>query len=298
MGNFGIFFSLLLPFLGYFNIIYTMKTLSGIGKKSRNRLKAAIEASEGLLTPEFVSEVLSLSRFEAARLLSRWNKAGWLKRVKRGVYLPGQLETDPNEIAIEDSWKIAEKIFSPGYIGGFSAIKYWDFSEQIFEDTVYFTTKQVPSRTLVYGGIKFKLKTIRRYKIFGTKTVWRDSVKMQVSGPSKTIIDLLDDPALGGGMRVVKDFFTEYWESEHRNIDLLIDYAGKMKNKTIFKRLGFLLEAGEFLDSETIERLREKISSGYSKFDTTMKNVHFIRKWNLKIPSSWKEEYDLKRRSS
>ncbi|MCY4524329.1 MAG: hypothetical protein OXB84_06290 [Halobacteriovoraceae bacterium] len=275
-----------------------METLSGIGKKSRHRLKAAIEASEGLLTPKFVSEVLSLSRFEAARLLSRCNKAGWLKRVKRGVYLPVQLETNPNEVAIEDSWLVAEKIFSPGYIGGFSAIKYWDFSEQIFENTVYFTTKQTPSKTTVYGGIKFKLKTIRPYKIFGTKTIWRNSVKIKISDPSKTIIDLLDDPVLGGGMRSIKDFFIEYWESNYKNIDLLIDYAEKTKNKTVFKRLGFLLETGDFLDSETINQLRYKISSGYSKFDTTMKNIHVIRKWNLKIPSSWKKEYDLKRRNS
>ena len=275
-----------------------MKSLSGIGKKSRNRLKALMEASKGPLTPEFVSEVLSLSRFEAARLLSRWNEAGWLKRVKRGVYLLVQLENDPNSMAIEDSWQIAEKIFSPGYIGGFSAIKYWDFSEQIFEYTVYFTIKQVPLRKVVYGGIKFKLKTIKPYKIFGTKTVWRDSVKTQVSDPSKTIIDLLDDPALGGGMRTVKDFFTEYWESEYRNMDMLINYAEKMKNKTIFKRLGFLLETGNFLESETINQLRKKISSGYSKFDTTMKNVHCIRKWNLKIPSSWRKEYYFKKRSS
>ena len=274
-----------------------MNNLSGIGKKSRNRLKIAIGASNGLLTPECVSGVLSLSRFEAARLLSRWNKAGWLKRVKRGVYILVQIENDPNEFAIEDSWEIAEKIFSPGYIGGFSAIKYWDFSEQIFENTDYFTVKQVPSRTVIYGGVKFKLKTIRPYKIFGTKTVWKDSVKIQISDPSKTIIDLLDDPALGGGMRVIKDFFIEYWKSEHRSIDLLINYGDKMKNKTIFKRLGFLLETGEFLDSQAINRLRKKISSGYSDFDTTIKNIHFIRKWNLKIPSSWKKKYDLKRRS-
>ncbi len=275
-----------------------MKTLAGIGKKSRNRLKAVIEASGRLLTPKFVSEVLSLSRFEAARLLSRWNRAGWLKRVKRGVYLPVQLETGPDEIAIEDSWQIAESIFSPGYIAGFSAIKYWDFSEQIFEDTVYFTTKQVPSRTVVYGGIKFKLKTIRPHKTFGTKTVWRDSTKIQVSDPSKTIVDLLDNPASGGGMRTVRDFFTEYCESKHCNMGLLINYVKKMKNKTIFKRLGFLLEVDNFLDEKTTNLLKKRISSGYSNFDTTMKNVHFIRKWNLKIPSSWKEEYDSKKRSS
>ena len=288
----------ILPFLGNLNIIYVMKALAGIGKKSRNRLKAAIEASKGLLTPKLVSEALSLSRFEAARLLSRCNKAGWLKRVKRGVYLPVQLETNPDEIAIEDSWQIAESIFSSGYIGGFSAIKYWDFTEQIFENTTYLTTKYVPLRTVVYGDIKFKLKTIRPYKIFGTKTVWRNSIKVQVSDPSKTIIDLFDDPALGGGMRVIKDFFTEYWESEHRNIDLLIKYAMNMKNKTIFKRLGFFLEISDLLDSKKINKLRDKISSGYSSFDTTTKNIHFVKKWNLKIPLSWKKKYDIKRRNS
>ena len=113
-----------------------MKQLSGIGRRSRERLKAIIEASDGTLTPKLVSNTLSLSRMESARLLARWCNAGWLKRVKQGVYWPVPLESNPNEIAIEDSWIVAESLFSPGYIGGFSAIKHWDLSEQIFEPVV------------------------------------------------------------------------------------------------------------------------------------------------------------------
>ena len=275
-----------------------MSKLSGIGSKSRKRLKAVIEASDSVLIPELVSRTLSLSRSESARLLSRWHNAGWLKRVKRGVYWTVPLEFDPNEMAIEDSWIIAESLFSPGYIGGFSAIKHWDFSEQIFESTVYLTTKLVAKRNPVFSGIKFKLKTIKPYKIFGIKTVWRNSTKVKVSNPTKTIVDFLDNPVFGGGMRVTEDFFIEYWKSEHRDIDLLIQYAKKMKNKTIFKRLGFLLETRNLVDSDIIESLRKKISSGYSEFDPSVKSRHILRRWNLKISRAWKKEYDRKKRSS
>ena len=275
-----------------------MKSLSGIGKKSRYQLKAIIEGSQGLLTPEAASRTLGLTRFEAARLLSRWREGGWLKRIKRGVYLPVPLESDPDEMAIEDSWPIAEQVFHPGYMGGLSAVKYWDLSEQIFEHTVYLTTKQVPSRNVVYSDIKFSLKTIRPYKIFGTKNVWYGSLKVRVSDPAKTIVDILDDPKLGGGMRVVQDIFDEYWTSKHKNLDLLLNYAERMNNKTIFKRLGFLLELNSLVDRNTLLSIKNQISSGYSCFDSTIDNSHVLRKWNLKIPASWKKEYDLKKRSS
>ena len=204
-----------------------MKQLSGIGGKSRRRLKTIIEASNGVLTPELASNTLSLSRMESARLLARWCNAGWLKRIKQGVYWSIPLEANPNDIAIEDSWIIAENLFSPGYIGGFSAIKHWDLSEQIFEPVVYLTTNLVTNRNVAFGGIKFKLKTIKPYKVFGTKTVWRNSTKIKVSNPTKTIIDFFDDPISGGGMRAIEDFFIEYWESKYKNVDLLIEYATK-----------------------------------------------------------------------
>lgn len=275
-----------------------MKQLSGIGSKSRGRLKAVIEASGSILTPELVSNTLSLPRMESARLLARWCNAGWLKRVKHGVYWQVPLESNPHEIAIEDPWIVAEHLFSPGYIGGFSAIKHWDLSEQIFEPVVYLTTNVVINRNTMFGGIKFKLKTIRSYKIFGTKTIWRNSTKIKISNPTKTMIDFLDDPVFGGSMRAIEDFFMEYWESKHKDMDLLIKYAKKMRNKTIFKRLGFLLETGGLVSPHKIELLRKNISSGYSEFDPSMKSKYFLRRWNLKLPYSWKKEYDRKRRSS
>ena len=56
-----------------------------------------------------------------------------------------------------------------------------------------------------------------------------------------------------------------------------------MRNKTIFKRLGFLLELNKLVDTRTIKSLQNKISAGYSAFDPSVKGKFFIRKWNLKV---------------
>ena len=275
-----------------------MRQLSGIGSKSRARLKTIIESSsDNILTPKRVSNILSLPQNESARLLSRWHNAGWLKRIKRGMYWPIPLEYDPGS-PLEDEWLVADRAFSPGYIGGFSAIKHWDFTEQLFLTTFYLTVKPVVLREVTLGSVRLKLKTIRPYKMFGTKMVWRNNVKVKISDPSKTIIDLLDDPYLGGSMRVVQDFFMEYWDSEHKDLKLLIRYGKRMRNKTIFKRLGFLLELNKLVDNRTIKSLQNKISAGYSAFDPSVKGKFFIRKWNIKVSTMWKKEYDRQKRNS
>lgn len=151
---------------------------------------------------------------------------------------------------------------------------------------------------ITLDSFKLKLKTIKAYKMFGTQLVWRNNVKVKVSDPSKTIVNLLDDPSLGGSMRVVQNFFREYWDSEYRNIKKLILYGKKMRNKTIFKRLGFLLDLNELADKHTIESLRGKISSGYSMFDPKVRGKFFIRKWGLRVSTMWKAKYEQQKRNS
>ncbi len=269
--------------------------VEGIGSVSRQKLSKVINSSKGGITPEAVCKILNVSRQEAGRLLSRWHKSGWLQRIKRGFYISIPVESAPDRLAIENPWAIVSKIFSPGYIGGFSAIKHWDLSEQIFESIVFYTTKKVTVRHPDYSGLKLHLKTIKSSKLFGTKTIWIDSIKVQVSDPTRTMVDLFDDPAMVGGMSIVRDFFQNYLESEHANIKLLMDYSEKFGNNTVFKRLGFLMETIGVDNSKVLERIRKKISKGYSKFDPSVTGKRIIRRWNLIVPDSWMEEYDRKK---
>lgn len=267
-------------------------TTRGIGHRYRDKLANVTKVAGGIITVKIVSETLDVPSQEAGRILSRWNQHGWAKRIKRGVYIPITVDDLTGESSIEDPWILANRLFSPGYIGGFSAVKHWDFSEQLFEITTFFTSKKVKDRHPVIGNTRFQLKTVLPYKVFGTQSVWRDNVKVLVSDPSKTIIDILDDPTIVGGMRIVKDIFHEYQESKFFNFDMLVNYAEKMNNRTILKRLGFLMEKTGHYDLVEKNDLLNRISTGYSLFDPGVKNPSIVRKWNLRIPTIWKNKND------
>jgi len=272
-----------------------MSELSGIGKSYRNKLSRVLENNYSVITPNLVSETLNISVQEAGRLLSRWNKSGWIKRIKRGSYIPIPLESTTNKVIVEEPFLVVDSLYGSGYIAGFSAVKHWDLTEQIIESVTYFTLNKVKNRNPIHGGIKFKLKTISKHKLFGFKTLWIGSKKIKISDPSKTMIDLLDDPKIVSGITIVIDFFSEYFDSEHYDFDLLIQYAHQMKNKTIFKRLGLIYETMFNANEEVLSLFLKNISSGFSEFDPTVSSTHNIVKWKLKASEFWKKKYDRKK---
>jgi len=272
-----------------------MNNLAGIGKAYRTKLSRVLERHAGVITPKIVAGVLGVSTQESGRLLARWNKSGWVHRVKQGVYLPVSLSSTSTEPVVEEPFLIAESIYGPGYVGGFSAIKHWDFSEQIIETVTYFTRKKIKHRNPSHGGVKFRLKTIAEHKIFGLKTLWVGSKKIYISDPTKTMVDLLDDPSLVGGMAIVKDVFAEYFESKHYDFNLLLSYIQKINNKSIYKRLGFLLDTCFAVSKEQLSVIRAGMSEGYSVFDSTVASPCTVAKWRLKTSQSWKTLYDRKK---
>ncbi len=285
-----------MPFKGKYSIILiVMSELSGIGKSYRNKLSRVLENNYSVITPKLVSETLGISVQESGRLLSRWHKNGWVRRIKRGTYIPIPLDSTTNIVIIDEPFLIADSIYGPGYIAGFSAIKHWDLSEQIIESITYFTLKKVKNRNPVHGGIKFKLKTISEHKLFGLKPIWLGSKKIRISDPSKTMIDLLDDPKVVGGMTIIIDFFSEYKESDYYNIELLLQYAHQMQNKTIFKRLGLIYEIIFDVDENILSKFSNNISKGFSDFDPTVKSIYSVSKWKLKTSEFWKQKYDRKK---
>jgi predicted transcriptional regulator of viral defense system len=234
---------------------------------------------------------LNIDRHVASRVLSSFNKNGWLSRIKRGIYITVPLESSSPDVIIEDSWVVAHKLFAPCYIAGWSALAYWHLTEQIFNTTLVITSKKVRKCHVDVKGSKFGLKVSYLNNKLGLQSIWRNGVKVQVSDPSRTIIDILDDPTLAGGIRLVADALQHYLDSEHKNINLLTKYAENSKNKTIYKRLGFLLEYLNANEPDFMLLCGQKISSGYSKLDPQLKNCKIIKKWRLCVPEDWKATF-------
>ncbi len=268
--------------------------IAGLGKKERAQLSIVLKAKSSVITPGAAAQALKIEQNKAAQLLARWNKKGWLSRVKRGVYIPVPLQSQTSEVMADEPWVLAKALFSPCYVGGWSAAEHWDLTEQIFSSTMVFTTKKVDERELDLNGAKFTVKTIKQERLFGTKTEWLQNQKVEVSDPTRTIVDAFNDPATVGGIRMAIDMLERYMRSSHKNIDLLFDYSLKMKNTAIFKRLGFVFSQNWPSETRSIEKFRRAIKSGYSQLDPAVPGKSLVTLWGLFVPQGFKKSVGAK----
>jgi predicted transcriptional regulator of viral defense system len=256
--------------------------------QGRNRLGLVLRQYGELFSVGDVADTLSLSRPDAAKLLARWNAQGWIRRLRRGTYAPVPLATAPGqEQVLEDPWVLVPALFDPAYIGGWSAAEHWGLTEQLFRGTCVLTARKVRKKSLVIQGLPFVLKHVQTDAQFGTRPVWRGRVRVSVSSPAKTIVDMLDDPAIGGGIRHVADCLRAYLESKDAKAGDLIEAAEKLGNRAVFKRLGFLAEQQGAV--ALVDASRSRLSKGNARLDPTIASRRLVKRWHLWIPARWAE---------
>lgn len=261
--------------------------------KAKSKLAKLITTSNILISVDSASKALKLSRDQARWTLHSFCKRGWLSRVKRGYYVPVDLSSNLKSPPLEHPWAVATKLWELCYIGGWSASEHWDFTEQIFNTVLVLTSKQQQKKEYELNGTQYQLHTMQETMMFGTKTIWQGQTKVQISDPTKTIIDMFYKPSYGGGIRQVTEFYKNYLGSKHKNIDLLVDYALKFNKGVVFKRLGYVTEKFFPQERAIIEVARSNLSAGYSGLDIDMPKDQLISKWCLWIPNCWSKDFEL-----
>src|SRR3989338_8436294 len=265
--------------------------IGGIKSKSRKLLANLLKATQESFTVSQAMIALGINRTKTISLLSLWTKNGWLHRIKRGLYIGVPLQSTNKKITHTEPWLIAQHLFSPYYIGGWSAAHHWRFTEQLFNTEFVITTRKVHQRDLNFDGVRFKIKTVTKDKLFGMKFIWSGNNKIAISDPTKTIVDGLNDPAIFGGVRMLADILHVYIDSKQFNFEKFLAYATQMNNSAIFKRLGFLLEL--LTNKKSIDILinacRAQIKMGYSQLDPSTPGKRLVTRWNLWVPQkNWK----------
>ena len=267
-----------------------MMPQGGLGSRSREKLAAVLRDTQGTISPSQAARALKLSKPRAAQLLAFWASRGWLSRVQRGLYVPIRLESKTSEGPLEDPWVVATALFSPCYIGGWSAAEHWGLTEQIFRSVLVITTKKPRCRKRVLKGTSFILRSVGSKALFGLKPIWRGGARVQVSDPARTVIDMLSDPSLAGGIRPAADMLTILLKEHPKDADRLIEYAKRLRNGAAFKRLGFLLETLRLDQPALVAACRKQLTSGYVKLDPALPSQHLITAWRLWVPKAWKPE--------
>jgi predicted transcriptional regulator of viral defense system len=254
--------------------------------KGRVQLVEVLHASGDVIRIGDVVKTLTVTRAEAARRLSRWTEQGWLRRVGRGAYISVSLDALGAEQVLDDPWILVPALFAPAYIAGRTAAEHWDLTEQLFKDIVVLTAQPLRQTRQLRHGAEFTLRHMAEAKHFGTKAVWRQRSKVLVSDIHRTIVDILDDPEIGGGIQHVSECLTRYLAHRDRDDNRLIQYADRLGNGAVFKRLGFLAERigrAEALVNASLSRL----TAGNAKLDVRLDCRRTIARWHLQVPENW-----------
>ena len=257
----------------------------GISERNRRLLTALNRSTHGPFDAKEAASLLSMRIPRTQRFLAYLAASGWLARIRRGLYVTVPLETAEPALWREDPWKVAAKVFSPSfYLGGWTACEHWDLTEQIFRETLVVTTKRPQSKEMEIQGFPYRVKQVTKRKVFGTTSVWRDQTRVQISDPTKTVVDLLDDPSIGGGVRNVADILRNYLHGNHRDDSLLVEYSRRMRNGAIFKRLGYLVELLGVSAPDLVSAAKKELTSGLSSLDPAVSDKgRILRRWNLRV---------------
>lgn len=246
-------------------------------------MTALHRTQRGPFTASDAAGAAGIARDDASQKLQQLARGGWLTRIQRGLYATVPLEAEDAQHWAADPWAIAYAALAPGYVGGWTALHRWDLTDQLFSVTVFITARPLRKRKRSIGGADFLLSHRAEESLFGTRGEWRDGLRVEISDRERTLVDCLDDPSLGGGIRHTADALAEYaranpdWEG-------MIDYGDRLGNATVFKRLGYLAENLDLVEDAVLEACRSRVSKGIGRLDPSLPEEGSIRtRWGLRI---------------
>ena len=258
--------------------------LAGLSAQERRILGSLVARELVVITAEDVQATQPMSGKAANLFLSRLHRKGWIRRVKRGLYCPIPLESRTTEPAVESAWPLAMELFAPCYISGWTAAEHWDLTEQIFNTIAVVSSQPQRSSSQVLAGIPFRIRAVDEDRMFGIQRIWVASHAVGMADPHRLIIDILDDPAFGGGGRHVVDVVSAYWKSEFLEPKKLLEYGTRFGSGAVLKRLGFLAELAGVADSKWLDEVEANLTKGVARLDPASGDHGKVNsRWRLKV---------------
>ncbi len=260
-----------------------MSKAAGISPAGRADLAAILGAGRRFVTPSTVVDALGVDARTAAKKLSRWAAEGWLRRARRGLYIPVPVDAANPAAWSEDALIVAAAVWSPCYFTGWTAANHWALTDQVFRTTVLKTAGRVRASSVRLLDHDYLVTHVSPGAMeWGLKTEWRGEVRLRMADPARSVIDILDAPRLGGGIRHGAEILAAFLEDHDPAV--LIDYGDRLGNRAVFKRLGYILEAIGSDRKGLAEACLRRVSAGISALDPDgPPGGRAVTRWGIRI---------------
>ena len=223
-------------------------------------------------------------------ILENLVKKKWILNIKRGVYVIVPFEAGKRgaDNYTMHSFVIGSLLAEPYYIGYWSALNYYGFTEQT-PPRVYIATTKTKIKTRILNT-EFQFVTIQPYKIFNINTIKIENREINISSPEKTFVDCLDHPKRAGGIEEVAKAL--YFSYDELDLKKLAKLAIQIKNTAVIKRLGYISEI--FGLEECLQIISNvQISEKYLSLEPfSKKKGKIVDRWQLRVnvdidPKRW-----------
>ncbi len=166
--------------------------------------------------------------------LANWEKAGYLIKIRKGLYFPSDLASSTSSISL------ATKIYYPSYVSLETALGYYGIiPEAVFTVTSVTTRKTKTFKNDIFGT--FSYQKIKKEVFGGFETFEKNGISYNIATAEKAIVDFLylNRNIISGN----KEQFEGYRFSEDFKYKKgkLLQFAKDFKNeKTLFLTNNFI----------------------------------------------------------
>lgn len=176
-----------------------------------------------LFTVNDISKHLRKSRNYSAILAFRLVKKGVIRRITKGKFT-----------MYDNPLIFLSHIYTPTYIGSWSALRFYNMTTQLPKDFFVVTTRR--RKTLDCKDYKINFVAIPTKNFWGFKKEKYLGFEIFVSDPEKTIIDCILTK------KVPLSAVYEAISNSEIDVKKMVNYLTRIQNSSLTKRVGYLME--------------------------------------------------------
>ena len=257
-------------------------TAAGLGGKASFLLTTLAGQNRAIFTTEEAHEILGGSRSAVYKLIHDLVQRRWLHSLGKGRYAIIPLKAGLDRVPSIHEFLIAHHLAPEGYIAYWTALHHHHLTEQT-PRSIWVATPRRRQETILIG-VRYIFVTLRPHKIFAHHTAWIEGEAVPIADLEKSLVDSLDHPEHCGGIGEVAKALATAWEEHEVNLERLTEYALRMRNRAILKRLGYLVEHLSLQAGNFPKRWRAVLSAGYARLDPSLPSCGpHSRRWRVQV---------------
>ena len=231
--------------------------------------------SKLLFTLQDVAQEIGNTR-SAQTLLMRYQKQGFVSKVRRGLYCANNIATHLPEA---NKYQVASAITPSSYVAYHAAMEYHGLAHQVYYDVA--VGGEQAFNSFEFDGIHFTFRQIPTH--IGIDTPIADS-HVRVTNVERTVIDCIDRIDLCGGWEELTNCLMSV---QYLREEMLLTILQTYNKIALYKKVGFLFEQLHLpVSSNLIDTCKQYAKESVTYLTSDGDSDTFSAAWRLYAPKN------------